>query len=386
MSAATSGTVPPPNPPRDTTPSRPLWRNLLGFNALTALVLGIAGYALGHWVGSRIAIGLDSQTVTDQDDIAIFMGFVFAVLGWLAGLGFLNYPLSRMLGRSPALREHEEEGPGRYFRLCTDHKVVGLQYFVTVLLFFFIAGLNAMFIRAELMTPNESLWKPGQYLSLVGLHGTMMLIMMSAAVLGPFGNYLVPIMIGARRMAFPRLEALELLARAGGGADPAVGDRLRRLPHRLDRLRAAEQRGRRRHGRLHHGVRAHRPLDDDRGREHARDGAHDARPRAHVEPAADLRLGGAVHLRADGPRGAGAVRDARHGRPGPHRRHLVLPGQRRRQPVALGNQHLQPGRSVVGDQPSVVDQRDPIAQPVRLVEVVRGEHDRRGHGCRGAPR
>ena len=208
MSAATSGTVPPPNPPRDTTPSRPLWRNLLGFNALTALVLGIAGYALGHWVGSRIAIGLDSQTVTDQDDIAIFMGFVFAVLGWLAGLGFLNYPLSRMLGRSPALREHEEEGPGRYFRLCTDHKVVGLQYFVTVLLFFFIAGLNAMFIRAELMTPNESLWKPGQYLSLVGLHGTMMLIMMSAAVLGPFGNYLVPIMIGARRMAFPRLEAL----------------------------------------------------------------------------------------------------------------------------------------------------------------------------------
>ncbi|MGZ6643442.1 MAG: cytochrome c oxidase subunit I, partial [Solirubrobacteraceae bacterium] len=207
MSTA-SGTVPPATPPRQTTPARPIWRSLLGFNALTALVLGLAGYALGHWIGSRIASGMDSQTTTDQNDVAILMGFVLAVLGWLAGLGFLNYPLSRMRGRPPALREKEEEGPGRYFRLCTDHKVVGLQYFVTVLLFFLIAGLNAMFIRAELMTPNESLWNAGQYLSLVGLHGTMMLMMMSAAVLGPFGNYFVPIMIGARRMAFPRLEAL----------------------------------------------------------------------------------------------------------------------------------------------------------------------------------
>ena len=66
----------------------------------------------------------------------------------------------------------------------------------------------AMFIRAELLTPNERLWNANQYLSLVSLHGTMMLIMMSAAILGPFGNYFVPIMIGARRMAFPRLEAL----------------------------------------------------------------------------------------------------------------------------------------------------------------------------------
>ncbi|MEA2395274.1 MAG: cytochrome c oxidase subunit [Solirubrobacteraceae bacterium] len=183
-------------------------RRPIGFNALTALALGVGGYALGHWVGSRIAIGMDSQTATDQDDIAIFMGFVFAVAGWLLGLGFLSYPLSRMAGRPPALREKEDEGPGRYFRLCTDHKVIGMQYFVTVLFFFLIAGLNGMFIRAELLTPNESLWNAGQYLSLVGLHGTMMLIMMSAAVLGPFGNYFVPIMIGARRMAFPRLEAL----------------------------------------------------------------------------------------------------------------------------------------------------------------------------------
>jgi cytochrome c oxidase subunit 1 len=189
-------------------PRRPLWRRLLGANALMALALGIGGYALGHWIGTRIAAGKDAQIATDQDDIAIFMGFVFALIGWLAGLGFFSYPLGRMLGRPPTLREKEEEGASRYFRLCTDHKVVGLQYFVTVLFFFFIAGLNGMFIRAELINPHESLWNAGQYLTLVSLHGTMMLMMMSAAILGPFGNYFVPIMIGARRMAFPRLEAL----------------------------------------------------------------------------------------------------------------------------------------------------------------------------------
>jgi cytochrome c oxidase subunit 1 len=183
-------------------------RRLIGFNALSGLGLGIGGYFFGHWVGTRITIGMDSQLATDQNDVAIFMGYVFALLGWLIGLGFFNYPLSRLIGRPPALREKEEEGPGRYFRLCTDHKVVGLQYFVTVLLFFLIAGLNAMFIRAELLTPHERLWNANQYLSLVSLHGTMMLMMMSAAILGPFGNYFVPIMIGARRMAFPRLEAL----------------------------------------------------------------------------------------------------------------------------------------------------------------------------------
>jgi cytochrome c oxidase subunit I len=186
----------------------PWWRRLIGFNLLAAFALGIGGWFLGHWIGTRITIGMDSQLGTDQNDIATFMGFLLAVLGWLIGLGFLNYPLSRMLGRPPTLREKEEEGPGRYFRLCTDHKVVGMQYFVTVLLFFLIAGLNAMFIRAELLTPSEKLWNANQYLSLVGLHGTMMLMMMSAAILGPFGNYFVPIMIGARRMAFPRLESL----------------------------------------------------------------------------------------------------------------------------------------------------------------------------------
>ena len=186
------------------------WRQALGYNVIWAIVLAAGGYALGHWLGVKIAHGIKPQTTSDQNDIATFLGFFLGIIGWLIGLGFLNYPLSRVLGRPPTLREREEHGPWRYFRLCTDHKVVAMQYFVAVLFFFFVGGLNAMLIRSELVTNSEKLLPAGNYITLVGLHGTMMLMMMSAAVIGPLGNYLVPLMIGARRMAFPRIEALTL--------------------------------------------------------------------------------------------------------------------------------------------------------------------------------
>src|SRR5438093_2322350 len=190
------------------TERRRLWRGVIGFNLLSGLVLGIAGFFLGAWIGGKIAVGHDYLVGTNQNDVAMFMGYLFGTIGWLAGLGFLNYPLARMAGRPPSLRHHEFAGIGRYFRLCTDHKVVGIQYLFGVGIFFFIGGLNAMLMRTELLRPVEHPWPAGQYLTLVSLHGTMMIMMTSAFILGPFGNYFVPIMIGARRMAFPRIEAL----------------------------------------------------------------------------------------------------------------------------------------------------------------------------------
>jgi cytochrome c oxidase subunit 1 len=192
------------------TEGRSFGRQLLGFNIIWAIVGGAIGYAVGHWIGSKIGAHVSSQTDTDQDDVAILLGLLCATVGWLIGLGFLSYPVWRMLGRPATLREREEHGPWRYYRLCTDHKVVGIQYLVAVLFFFFVAGLNAMFIRGELTSANATFIPAGTYLTVVGLHGTMMLMMMSAGVLGPLGNYLVPLMIGARRMAFPRVEALTL--------------------------------------------------------------------------------------------------------------------------------------------------------------------------------
>src|SRR5437870_5833358 len=189
-------------------PLQPAWRGLIGFNMFTALALGAGGWFLGAWIGGQIAVGNDYLLGTDQNDVGILLGYLFGMIGWLGGLGFFNYPVSRLLGRPATLREKETGGAARYFTLCTDHKVVGIQYFFGVGIFFFIGGLNAMLMRTELLRPVEQAWPAGQYLTLVSLHGTMMIMMTSAFILGPFGNYFVPIMIGARRMAFPRIEAL----------------------------------------------------------------------------------------------------------------------------------------------------------------------------------
>jgi cytochrome c oxidase subunit 1 len=193
-------------------------RRLLGYNLLTAVVLGLVGFYLGWWLGHLVkGPSLDYFSDTGQPDIALFLAYILAVVGFLAGLGFASYPIQRMLGKPPSLREKEQAGPGRYFGLCTDHKVVGIQYLIGIGAFIFIGGLNAMLIRFELLSPTHETFNANNYLTLVGLHGTMMMGMMTSGILGPFANYLVPIMIGARRMAFPRIEALTfwLLMAAG---------------------------------------------------------------------------------------------------------------------------------------------------------------------------
>ena len=148
-----------------------------------------------------------------------------------------------MLGREPSHHENEGGGIRRYFGLCTDHKVVGMQYLIGIGLFFFIGGLNAMLIRAELLRPSPQLFGAGNYLTIVGLHGAMMMGIMTSGILGPFANYFVPLMIGAKRMAFPRIEALTFWLLMAAGAILVSGDLLRRLPDRLDRLRAAQRPG-----------------------------------------------------------------------------------------------------------------------------------------------
>ena len=196
--------------PVSPTRSEPRLASLLGFNVVTATVLAIVAYYFGHKLGAVIGHHTVWNTATDQNDDAIIIGMGFAIIGWLVGLGFFNYPLGRVVGREIALHEGMEGGGWRYLRLCTDHKVVALQYLVATLFFFFVAGLNAMFIRAELTSVHGTLFPAGNYLTLVGMHGTMMLMMMSAGVIGPLGNYLVPILIGTRRMAFPRIESLTM--------------------------------------------------------------------------------------------------------------------------------------------------------------------------------
>ncbi len=174
----------------------------------TALLGAVIGYLLGHWLGNFVASGYQQIGTSDDNDFAIILGYAFGVLGWLAGLGVFNDVVRQMLGRPVTGIEDVGPGLGKYFRYSLDHKVVGLQYLVAMIGYFLTGGLFAMAIRAELLSPSYHLLTPSAYLEVVSEHGTMMMMMMTSVVMGPLGNYLVPLMIGSKRVAFPRIEAL----------------------------------------------------------------------------------------------------------------------------------------------------------------------------------
>jgi cytochrome c oxidase subunit 1 len=176
----------------------------------TALVGAVIGYAFGHWLGSFLAGGYQAVALNDNDDFSIVLGYAFGVLGWLIGLGVFNDLVRQMRGRPVRVAEEDLTAGGlaKYFRYSLDHKVVGLQYLFAMVVYFLTGGLFAMAIRAELLSPTYHVLSANAYLEVVGEHGTMMMMMMSSVVIGPFGNYLVPLMIGSKRVAFPRIEAL----------------------------------------------------------------------------------------------------------------------------------------------------------------------------------
>jgi cytochrome c oxidase subunit I len=88
-----------------------------------------------------------------------------------------------------------------------DHKRIGILYIGTALVFFAAGGVLALLMRAQLATPNEHLLTQDSYDSTMTMHGTTMIFLVIVPILAGFGNYLVPLMIGARDMAFPRLNA-----------------------------------------------------------------------------------------------------------------------------------------------------------------------------------
>ncbi len=94
-----------------------------------------------------------------------------------------------------------------YFSFSTDHKVIGIQYLVTAFLFLLVGGIFAMIMRGELLTPESDLVDRTVYNAMFTMHGTVMLFGWTFPSLVGFSNYLVPLMIGARDMAFPRLNA-----------------------------------------------------------------------------------------------------------------------------------------------------------------------------------
>src|SRR5260370_22516073 len=83
-----------------------------------------------------------------------------------------------------------------------------MQYLATVCVLFFLGSMGAFMIRLEQSTPGAIFFNPTTYNTIVGMHGILMIASTIIMVSGPFGNFILPIMIGARDMAFPRLNAL----------------------------------------------------------------------------------------------------------------------------------------------------------------------------------
>ena len=90
----------------------------------------------------------------------------------------------------------------------TDHKKIGLLYIFTTFVFFMLGGVEALLMRLQLSHANNTLLEPHTYNALLTMHGSTMVFLFVVPVLAGFANYLLPLMIGARDMAFPRLNAL----------------------------------------------------------------------------------------------------------------------------------------------------------------------------------
>ncbi|WP_407541701.1 cbb3-type cytochrome c oxidase subunit I (plasmid) [Deinococcus radiomollis] len=109
--------------------------------------------------------------------------------------------------------------PSPVWRLLasTDHKTIGIAYLGVGALFFLIGGIEALVMRAQLATPNNTLLLPQTYNAVFTLHGTTMIFLAVMPMLFGFSNYLLPLQIGAREVAFPRLNAFSLWITFFGG-------------------------------------------------------------------------------------------------------------------------------------------------------------------------
>ena len=133
-------------------------------------------------------------------------------------------------------RPHATRTPTNFltrYVFSTDHKVIGIQFLFSGLIFFVLGGLLAMAVRWQLAWPwspmpilSQALWSdpslgyrmpPEFYNKLFTMHATIMIFFVIIPLLtGAFGNFLIPLMIGARDMAFPKLNMFSLLVHAAG--------------------------------------------------------------------------------------------------------------------------------------------------------------------------
>jgi cytochrome c oxidase subunit 1 len=174
---------------------------------ILATPLGIAlAYALV--IGIRAASGLPHIV----DGTAILqVAMIVAPFAFLIGLGAFDYWFYWAIGRPTRPEDHSGHGARTwkdYFRVNTDHKVIGVQYVVHSFLYFMIGGLFAMLMRVQLAQPGGKFVDANTFNGLFSVHATILIFLFVIPVFAGLANFVLPLMIGAPDMAFPRLNAL----------------------------------------------------------------------------------------------------------------------------------------------------------------------------------
>ena len=168
--------------------------------------------AIGGAIGAGSLFLARGSGLDIRDGQILGLGYVLTQVGFLFGIGAFRFWVTWAAGGSVnAADVHAAHGTAgdwrRYFRFTTDHKVIGVQYLVSALLLFMVAGTAAIFMRVELAQPGLAMDRE-IYNTIMSTHGAMMITVALISIIGGLGNYLVPLMVGARDMAFPKANAL----------------------------------------------------------------------------------------------------------------------------------------------------------------------------------
>lgn len=178
----------------------------------SALVKGLIGQAIGWALGYGFIAGLRALRGMETPwlyEPAVAFGAITSLFGFLLAAGVLTDWLKLIVGKKSVLRHGAPEGKpewSRYINVDYNHKVIGIQYAITSLLVLLIGGSFAIFFRIELAQPGMQWLTNDQFNTLFSAHGIIMIASILLGV-GAMVNYLVPLMIGAADMAFPRLNA-----------------------------------------------------------------------------------------------------------------------------------------------------------------------------------
>lgn len=180
---------------------------ILSLGLIRGIIAQIMGTALGMGIVTliRAAMGLPAW----KAEPAVVVGSLLGGMAFMIGVGAFADWFKWMKGEDAPMHHGPPEGKPawtRYFGVDYNHKIIGVQYTVTGILLVLVAGLLALIFRTELIETELQFLTTDLFNTLIGMHGIVMIAGILLGI-GGIGNYLVPLMIGASDMAFPRLNA-----------------------------------------------------------------------------------------------------------------------------------------------------------------------------------